>query len=63
MIGDSKILIITDSATKPECHLAYANNQKERESSFMHNPLEGAISQQEFESRSAVLQRSSELSW
>lgn len=63
MVLDEKTLIITDSATKPECHLTLSTNViQEREGSFLKNPMEGAISRQEFEARSAALNRANELS-
>ena len=61
MKPEDKNLIITDSHTKPESHLAFSGNVKEREGSFVQNPIEGAISRQEFESRSAVLKRDNDI--
>ncbi|OGU00772.1 MAG: hypothetical protein A2079_03575 [Geobacteraceae bacterium GWC2_48_7] len=58
----NKILIITDSHTKPESHLEFSSSLKEREGSFMENPIEGAISRQELKSRSAVLKKATEIS-
>lgn len=57
---EDKIIMVTDAATKPECRLSYMSRSKEPESSFIQNPLEGAISRQEFDSR-AIVQKKSRL--
>lgn len=57
-----KILIVTDSHTEPESHSTPVNNIKDIGGSFVENPIEGAISRHEFESRSAVLKKATEIS-